>query len=115
MAKKKVIKSDSGNYKIIQKPFKDDPKEYSTRARRTIKGVLTGAANRKKTYDNYADAELKNLTKRSMLRELGAKPDMVDEMHPTTSYLDYMKKQKAGGSTKAKPAMKIGGQLKKKK
>ena len=107
MAKKKVIKSDSGKYKIIQKPLKDYPEMSNTTVRRTVKGVLSGAPNRRKTFDNYKEAETNNLGLRSMARELGAKPHEVDAVHPKTNYIQYMKKQKAGGTIKKK--MAIGG------
>ena len=107
MAKKKVIKSDSGKYKIIQKPLKDYPEMSNTTVRRTVKGVLSGAPNRRKNFDNYKEAETNNLGLRSMARELGAKPHEVDAVHPKTNYIQYMKKQKAGGTIKKK--MAIGG------
>lgn len=83
MAKKKVIKSASGNYRANQKPLKDYPEmTNTTNIRRTVKGVIKGAPT-----VNERRAEL-NATKTNV--------------NPMGGTLKYIMSKKKGGPIKKK-------------
>lgn len=92
MAKKKVIKSASGNYRANQKPLKDYPEmTNTTNIRRTVKGVIKGAPT-----VNERKAEL-NATKTNNSSDITRLSSYTNPMGGTLKYI--MSKKKGGSIT----------------
>jgi len=92
MAKKKVIKSASGNYRATQRPLKgpagDRGVMNTSNTRRTIKGVLSGAPT-----VNEVNKERNTLEKAKLL-----KPEYTN----SGGGLKYLMTKKRGGVIKNK-------------
>jgi len=85
MAKKKIVKSASGNYRATQKPMENYPNVTNTTGlRRTVKGVLSGAP----TIDERV-AELK-----------ASKTKDSRYTNPMGGTLNYIMDKKKGGTVK---------------
>ena len=90
--KKTVTKSESGEYKYIEKG-------EGGKAKRTFKGVLSGASSAKKVKSDFAKKTEKTLQKRNDLKTLGADEQTINKVSPFQTYKSYVLNQK---STKKK-------------
>jgi hypothetical protein len=85
MAKKKVIKSASGDYRATQKPSVNNPNlTNTTNIRRTVKGVLSGAPTVNERKDELT----------------ASKTDNPRYTTPMGGRLNYIMDKKKGGTVK---------------
>lgn len=86
MAKKKIIKSDSGDYRATQRPVKGPAGDRgvmdTSNIRRTVKGVLSGAPTVNERRDEFSNKYVSRKTPTG----------------PNT--LNYIMEQKKGGTVK---------------
>jgi hypothetical protein len=92
--KRIVTKSESGEYKYIQK-------SDSGKAKRTLKGVLTGADNIKKVKSNFASETEKTLQKRNELSKMKADQETINKVKPFKTYKSYVLEQKSSKKKKS--------------